>query len=75
MATIAELRELSDEELLDLLEDKKEESWLLRRDYLTGELKDTSRFGKVRKDIARAKTILRQRELAQELAEKEKQDA
>ncbi|MGB1285665.1 MAG: 50S ribosomal protein L29 [Aggregatilineales bacterium] len=66
-----ELRALDDEKLLDLFEDKKEALYMLRRDWVTGELKDTSQFGKARREIARILTILRERELAAEIAEGE----
>lgn len=66
-----ELRAKSDSDLLDLYEDKKEEMYMLRRDYVTGELKDTSRFKKTRRELARILTILRERELAAQIAEKE----
>ncbi|GED72473.1 50S ribosomal protein L29 [Brevibacillus reuszeri] len=41
----------------------KEELFNLRFQLATGQLETTSRIKQVRKDIARAKTILRQREL------------
>ncbi|MGC5327782.1 50S ribosomal protein L29 [Brevibacillus sp. SYSU BS000544] len=41
----------------------KEELFNLRFQLATGQLENTSRIKQVRKDIARAKTILRQREL------------
>lgn len=58
-----EIRAMSDEDILDALEDKKEEMWRLRLQQSTGELKDTNSFTKVRRDIARLKTILRERQL------------
>lgn len=69
--TISEVRDMNDEELLDLFEDKKEELYTLRRNWATGELRDTSQFKKARRDIARILTVLRERELAAELAEQE----
>lgn len=41
----------------------KEELFNLRFQLATGQLENTSRIKQVRKDLARAKTILRQREL------------
>lgn len=41
----------------------KEELFNLRFQLATGQLENTARIKQVRKDIARAKTILRQREL------------
>lgn len=64
---IREIRQLSDEELVDAIEDKKEEMWILRRDRVTGELKDTNAIRKNRRVIARLKTVLRERQLAAEM--------
>ena len=67
----SEFRELSDDELLDKIEDLKEEMFTLRRQHAFGELVDTTLFRKTRRDIARIKTVLRERELAALVAEKE----
>lgn len=61
---VKEIRALSDSEILDLLEDKKEEMWILRRDKVTGELKDMNAFRNTKRDIARLKTVIRERQLA-----------
>jgi large subunit ribosomal protein L29 len=66
-----ELRELSDEQLLELYEDKKESMYRLRQNLASGELKDTSEVALTRREVARILTILRERELAAELAQKE----
>ncbi|GAB1422439.1 50S ribosomal protein L29 [Anaerolineales bacterium] len=60
---ISEIRVLADDKILDMLEDKKEEMYTIRLNASTGELKDTSLFKKVRSDVARLKTVLREREL------------
>jgi len=70
-----EMRQLTDEELLDVYEDGKAELSRLRQLYTTGELVDTTQFRKTKRQIARALTILRQRELAAEIAEEEVADA
>lgn len=57
-----ELRSKSDEQLLDLYEDLKEELYTLRLNYATGELVDTSEFSKTKKTVARIMTILRERQ-------------
>jgi len=62
-----EMRELSDEQLLELYEDKKESMYRLRQNHASGELKDTSEIRNTRRDVARILTILRERELAAEL--------
>ncbi|EJY56863.1 ribosomal protein L29 [Alicyclobacillus hesperidum URH17-3-68] len=58
-----ELRELSSEELASRIEGLKDELFNLRFQLATGQLENPMRIRQVRKDIARAKTILRQREL------------
>jgi large subunit ribosomal protein L29 len=62
-----EIRALSDEKILDAIEDKKHEMWILRRDTVTGELKDSNAVRKTRREIARLKTILRERQLAAQI--------
>ncbi|ODN30363.1 50S ribosomal protein L29 [Fervidobacterium thailandense] len=59
----AELRNMSNEELLKLLEEKKRTLMNLRFQNALGELRDFSLIQKTKKDIARIKTILREREL------------
>lgn len=58
-----ELRSLSDEELRARIDGLKDELFNLRFQLATGQLENPMRIRQVRKDIARAKTILRQREL------------
>ena len=62
-----EIRAMSDEKILDAIEDKKHEMWILRRDTVTGELKDSNAVRKIRREIARLKTILRERQLAAQI--------
>ncbi|GGJ01021.1 50S ribosomal protein L29 [Alicyclobacillus cellulosilyticus] len=59
----SELRNLSSEEIQNRIEQWKDELFNLRFQLATGQLENPSRIRQVRKDIARAKTILRQREL------------
>jgi large subunit ribosomal protein L29 len=59
----AELRGLTNEELVSLLEEKKRTLMNLRFQNALGQLNDYSQISKTRKDIARIKTILREREL------------
>lgn len=66
-----EMRKLSDEQLTDVYEDGKQELWRLRQLYATGELVDTTQFRKTKREIARALTIMRERELAAMIAEEE----
>jgi large subunit ribosomal protein L29 len=60
------LRELTDEELNKKVRDYKEELFNLRFQSATGQLDNPMRIRDVRKNIARCKTVLRQREIAQE---------
>jgi len=59
-----ELRDLSDVELLQKLVDAREELFNLRFKHATGELENPMRLAVVRREIARAETILREREIA-----------
>ncbi len=61
-----EFRELTTEELEVRLLEAKRELFNLRQQWYAGSLQDHNRMGFVRKDIARIKTILRERELAME---------
>jgi len=64
MAEIVTLREKSDNELRELLEEGMEEMFNLRFQRASGQLKDTSRVRKIRRDLAQVKTVLRERERA-----------
>jgi large subunit ribosomal protein L29 len=59
----SELRGLTTEEIQNRIEQLKDELFNLRFQLATGQLENPMRIRQVRKDIARAKTILRQREL------------
>ncbi|MDI3529731.1 MAG: large subunit ribosomal protein [Thermoanaerobacter sp.] len=58
-----EIRELTNEELLQKLSELKAELFNLRFQLATGQLDNPMRIRDVRKTIARIKTILREREL------------
>lgn len=58
-----ELREMSRDELQQNLADLKSELFNLRFQLATGQLENPMRIHQVKKDIARIKTILREREL------------
>ncbi len=62
-----EIRAMSSDDILDAIEDLKVEMYTLRIQRQSGELKDMTSFRKARRDIARLKTALRERELAAEL--------
>ncbi|SHG74462.1 LSU ribosomal protein L29P [Thermosyntropha lipolytica DSM 11003] len=59
------MRELTDQELRKKLDDYKEELFNLRFQLATGQLDNPMRIREVKRNIARCKTVLRQRELAQ----------
>lgn len=63
---VRELREFSQEELHEQLRQSREKLFSLRVQRSTGQADDYTQVGKVRKDIARIKTILRASELAQQ---------
>ena len=58
-----EIRELTDDELGRKLSDLKEELFNLRFQMATGQLDNPMQMKVVKKDIARVKTIMREREL------------
>jgi len=59
----AEMRELTDEELVLRLRESKEELFNLRFQMATGQLDNNRRLRTVRHDIARIYTVMREREL------------
>jgi len=60
------IRELTDDEINKKVSDYKEELFNLRFQLATGQLDNPMRIKDVRKNIARCKTILRQREIARQ---------
>lgn len=58
------IRELTSQELETKIKELKEELFNLRFQLATGQLENTARISKVRKSIARMKTVIRERELA-----------
>jgi len=61
-----DIREMTDEEIQERLKELKEEQFLLRFRGATMELENPSLINQLRRDIARMKTILSERELAQQ---------
>lgn len=59
----SELRDLSTEELKAKEEELSRELFNLRFRHASGQLENTARLKQVRKDLARVKTIIREREL------------
>ena len=62
----SEIRDLPGDEVARRLEETKEELFNLRFQNATGQLDNYKRLRELRKDVARIKTILRERELAEE---------
>jgi large subunit ribosomal protein L29 len=73
-ASVDQLRKATSEELEQMLEDAKEESFNLRFQLASGQLEDSSRIRIVRRDVARIRTIMRQRQLAAELLQEGEND-
>lgn len=68
MAHIVELREMSDDQLGELLEDRRDEMFNLRFQQASARLQDTTRLRAVRREIAQMKEVLHKRRLAVEAA-------
>ena len=62
--TVKEIREKETGHLTDELAEKRKHLFDLRSQAVTEKLEDPSQISKTRKTIARLKTVLRQRELA-----------
>ena len=61
-----DIRELTDDEIQERMSELKEEQFRLRFRSATMELENPKLLNEIRRDIARMKTILRERELAQQ---------
>jgi large subunit ribosomal protein L29 len=60
------LREMTDKELQEKLRQLVEETFRYRYQLSTGQMEDTNVITRNRRDVARLRTILRERELSQE---------
>ena len=60
---INEVRKLTTEEINKKIVDSKEELLKLRMKQATGTLENSARINELRKDVARFKTVLREREI------------
>jgi large subunit ribosomal protein L29 len=63
-----EVRTLSTQEIESRLDEAYQSLFRLRFDWASGQLEDNNRIRAVKRDIARLKTILREREIATELS-------
>jgi large subunit ribosomal protein L29 len=61
---LAEIRDMTEEELIEALAEAKEEQFNLRFQVATNQLDNTSRIKDVKREIARILTVLREREMA-----------
>ena len=61
MKRINEFNELAPEELAQKEQDLKEEFFNLRFQFFIGQLENTARLTQIRRDIARVKTLRRQK--------------
>ena len=59
-----EVRRLDDQQLVERLGEMKEELFNLRFQRATGQLENTARLTRTKRDIARLRTVLREREIA-----------
>ena len=62
-----EIHQLSTVEIEQRLDDAREELFNLRFQWSSGQLRDNNRLTQLKRDIARMLTILRERELAEEV--------
>jgi large subunit ribosomal protein L29 len=60
----SEIRELTDDEIVEGLRSSRQELFNLRFQHATGALENTTRMGQVKKDIARLLTLQRERDAA-----------
>ncbi len=60
----SQIRAMTDEEIARTLDESYQELFNLRFQFATGQLRNTARLSQVRREIARLRTILRERELA-----------
>jgi large subunit ribosomal protein L29 len=63
VTTAADIRELRDNEINQRLQESYEELWNLRFKHATNQLTNNRDIRRVRKEIARLKTVQREREI------------
>jgi large subunit ribosomal protein L29 len=71
MSAASEIRELSTGEILEALDDAKQELFNLRFQQEVGQLEDPTRIKIVKRSIARLKTVLHERQLAAQVVQEE----
>ena len=60
-----EIRNMSEKDIRDKLDEVCEELFNLRFQFAIGQARDANQMSALKKDIARLKTVLRERELAE----------
>lgn len=65
---VKEIRDLTTEQIVAKIKENKEELFNLRFQQATGNLEKPSRIRDLRHDVARLNTVLRERELKEEVA-------
>ena len=75
MKRATEIRQMTNPELAEVINDAKQEMFNLRFQWASGQLEDATRIKQLRKDIARLLTIQRERELAAAFIREEGLDA
>ena len=70
---IREIRQMSDEDILDAIEDQKETLWKFRFQKASGALENPNALRDTRRVIAQLKTIQRERQLAEASAQGNKE--
>ena len=71
MPTSADIREMTENEIQQAMMEAKAELFNLRFQLEIGQLQNPARIKVVRRNIARFKTILRERQIALQMVEKE----
>ena len=71
----AQIRELGDADLVQQLDDARQELFNLRFSHVTGQLDNSTALREIRRDVARLMTELRSREISAAEALEEKSDA
>ena len=61
---ISDIRNMTDEDILNQLEDHKEGLFNLRFQKASGQMEDSNSLRRAKRDVARLKTVLRERQLA-----------
>lgn len=75
MSRASEIRQMTTGEILGAIDNAKVELFNLRFQMEIGQLEDPTRINVVKHNIARYKTILRERQLAEQLVIEEGDDA